>query len=206
MRRNCLSLAKQRSMRLRSRYSALSQARGCWQLRGGITGWAPSEWICATSCRLSWPLSAKTHLGLNPASSAGACVMSLRWPPVRINRTGRPWPSTAMGSSCSDLLGNAPEPGALPPFSGRRLCVRPDNAAVDHQILVASILNQGLGPPLPDALGRPAGEALVHALAGSVARRQITPARPGAQHPQHAIDEAAVVRCRTPRVTGLAWE
>ena len=84
--------------------------------------------------------------------------------------------------------------------------MRPDNAAVDQQILVASLLNQGLQHPLPDALGRPAGEALVHALAGSVARRQITPARPGAQHPQHAIDEAAVVRCRTPRVTGLAWE
>ena len=62
--------------------------------------------------------------------------------------------------------------------------MRPDNAAVNHQILVASILNQGLRPPLPDAPGRPAGEALVHALAGSVARRQIT----------------------TPRVTGLAWE
>ena len=102
--------------------------------------------------------------------------------------------------------GQRPRAGCVAPFSGRRLCARPDNAAVDHQILVASILNQGLEHPLPDAPGRPAGEALVHALAGSVARRQITPARPGAQHPQHAIDEAAVVRCRTPRVTGLAWE
>ena len=117
MQRNCLSLAKQRSMRLRSRYSALSQARGCWQLRGGITGWAPSEWICATSCRLSWPLSAKTHLGLNPASSAGACVMSLRWPPVRINRTGRPWPSTAMWIFVLSPPGQRPRAGCVAPLS-----------------------------------------------------------------------------------------
>ncbi len=111
--------------------------------------------------------------------------MSLRWPPVRINRTGRPWPSTAMWIFVLSPPGQRPRAGCVaPPFSGRRLCVRPDNAAADHQILVASILNQGLQHPLPDALGRPAGEALVHALAGSVARRQIT----------------------TPRVTGLAWE
>lgn len=59
---------------------------------------------------------------------------------------------------------------APPPFSGRRLCMRPDNAAVDHEVLVASIPGQTLENLLPDALGSPTGKALVHAFVGPIPR------------------------------------
>lgn len=82
--------------------------------------------------------------------------------------------------------------------------MRPDDAAVDHQVIIASIPDQALEHLLPDTLGRPAGEPLVHAFVGSVVRWQVAPACPGAQHPQHAIDEGPVVGRCTARIAGLA--
>jgi hypothetical protein len=71
---------------------------------------------------------------------------------------------------------NAPAPGSGPPFSGRRLLVRADDGAVDHQILVVAIGRQRVEHPLPYAGMAPAAEAPVHGLPASVALRQVAPA------------------------------
>jgi hypothetical protein len=52
---------------------------------------------------------------------------------------------------------NAPAPGSGPPFSGRRLLVRADDGAVDHQILVVATGRQRVEPPLPYAGMAPCG-------------------------------------------------
>ena len=68
-----------------------------------------------------------------------------------------------------------------------------DQRGIDHQILVLVIAYQLLEDPLPDPRPGSAHETLVHALVLSVALRQVAPPRTAAQHPQHAIDEVAVI-------------
>src|SRR3954466_527922 len=84
--------------------------------------------------------------------------------------------------------------GPCPFFSaGRRLLMRPHDRGIDHQILVASILGEGAEDPLPDAGGSPTCESFMHGFILAVALRQITPPRPGAQGPEHAVDKAPIV-------------
>ena len=62
------------------------------------------------------PPTRESMRGRGKPGSGMACVMSLRWPPVRINRTGRPWPSTAMWIFVLRPPGQRPRAGCVAPF------------------------------------------------------------------------------------------
>lgn len=83
------------------------------------------------------------------------------------------------GSWCSVRLGNASEPSSGAPFSGRRLLVRPDDGAVNHQLFVVAIFDQVGEDLIKDAFGRPARETLRDGLELAVPVGLVGPARPG---------------------------
>ena len=92
--RQCFSLLKTRSIRLRSRYSSRSYSQ--WSPRldlGGMTARVPYARINASILLLSYPLSAITAPVSIPVSRGMAWETSARCPPVRVKRTGRPFAS-----------------------------------------------------------------------------------------------------------------
>lgn len=56
--------------------------------------------------------------------------------------------------------------------------MRSDDRTVDHQIFVVFIPDQVGKDLIPDALGRPAGEAFMDRLEFAVALREVRPPRP----------------------------
>lgn len=82
--------------------------------------------------------------------------------------------------------------------------MRSNDRAVDHHVIVVPIAAERVEQVLPHTLASPAGEALVHAFVGTVARRQIAPARAQAPHPKPCINEPSVVCRHAARITGLA--
>ena len=67
---------------------------------------------------------------------------------------------------------------------------------IDHEISVLSIRHQVAEDLLPNPAGRPAAEALRHALLLAVTLAKITPVCAGAQDPKHSVDKKTVVRSR----------
>jgi hypothetical protein len=58
----------------------------------------------------------------------------------------------------------------------------------------------------PDARPLPAIEATGHGAPGAIALRQIAPGGAGAEYPQEAIDDGAMVMGGSPRLRFLGWE
>jgi hypothetical protein len=90
----------------------------------------------------------------------------------------------------------------LAPFSARRLLVRANDGAVDHQILVVAI-GQSSEQALPDASMAPVAEAPMHRFPLAVPLRQVAPACVRPQNPQTSVDEQTIIRSRTSRVASL---
>lgn len=160
MRRNCLSLAKQRPLRLRSRWRALSQAHeklaaACRDHRLGTERLHQRQPLPAVMA-----FAGQDVLGLEPGQQRWRLrdVVTL---PASGDKPQRPARAIHRHVDLRARTSRARHQSRVHsrPFSGRCLCVRPDNAAAGHQVPVASILNQGLKHLLPDALGRPAGKS-----------------------------------------------
>lgn len=65
--------------------------------------------------------------------------------------------------------------------------------AVDHLHLAVVRLDHGIHQAIPDASLAPAVEAIVGAGVRPVSLRQIAPRRARAQHPEDAVENAAIV-------------
>src|SRR4051794_10042545 len=66
-----------------------------------------------------------------------------------------------------------------------------------NSVLIAFILRQHAEDPVPNAVNGPTREAFMHGFVLAVAFRQVAPARPGAQGPEHSVDKAPIVLRRT---------
>ena len=84
------------------------------------------------------------------------------------------------------------------------MLVRPDDGAIDHDVLEIRITPQGLENPLPNALLRPPIEALEHAVPMPKFCRQIAPRRARPQYPKHGINKQTIVVAVSASVALLA--
>jgi len=64
---------------------------------------------------------------------------------------------------------------------------------IDHQPFIVRRIDQLLQQRLPDPLVTPAAKSPVRVLPVTIGRRQVSPRRPSAQNPEHAIDKAPVI-------------
>jgi hypothetical protein len=131
-----------------------------------------------------------------------AWVQSLTWPPVTTKSTGRP---SSLASRWTLVVRPPRErPRALSaplfcgpwPLAGGR--ARWSNRSSDRG---SCDRPRGRRRPVPHPAGRPAAEPLMHALVLAVALGKIVPVRTGTQHPQHPVDEHAIVRRVRPTVS-----
>lgn len=106
--------------------------------------------------------------------------------------------SASAGSSQSVVVGLG---GALfskharPPLRRVRMDVRAvlvDDAPIDTPVLVQAHM-QGTQGPVEKPLARPSSVASVDRLPMPVAIRHVTPLRPGVEHPEHPVEECAVI-------------
>lgn len=74
--------------------------------------------------------------------------------------------------------------------------MRPDGGAVDHLDVAVVRGGDGVHEVAPDACLSPSHEAVVAGGARAVALGQIAPGRTGSQHPEDAIQHAAIVHAR----------
>jgi hypothetical protein len=106
-----------------------------------------------------------------------------------------------------DLLDSAPERSPKPFFSRRRsLLVSANDAGIDHDVPVLTILQQVSEDPVPDARCRPSREALVRRLVLAIALRHVSPAHPGAQHPQHPMHKTPIILRGPPYRPSPPWQ
>ena len=90
-----------------------------------------------------------------------------------------------------------------PPFCRRSLLVRPDGSAVDHLDVTVMGGSDGVHHPVPDASFAPPYEAVVAGGAWAIALWEVAPWRAGTQHPEDAVQHAAIVHARnTSRLVG----
>ena len=68
------------------------------------------------------------------------------------------------------------------------------------------LLLEGVEELLPDIRSLPAIEAAGHGWPGPVPLRQVPPGRPGAEDPQDAVDNRAMVMGRSPNLWFVRWE
>lgn len=77
-------------------------------------------------------------------------------------------------------------------------------AGIEHEIFVAAILGKHCKDALPHTGFSPAREALMDALPLAISLRKIAPARPRTDHPQHPVNEHAIIFGRAPAIPLLA--
>ena len=124
--------------------------------------------------------------------------MSLRWPSVISNVSGRPSASTIMCTFVVRPPRERPIPSAAAPLSSRGVLVGAVDRAVQAVPFVIGIGPQGLEQAHPLASLRPAVKAVEHGLPWPELVRQIAPRNACTSPPQHRLDEAAVVCARAP--------
>src|SRR5690606_25620035 len=188
-----------------------------WSLRSGITAWTWCFLHQARTARVEYPLSPARRLGRlrgrpwplwteTDSMSATNSVHSFTLPAVRRNAVIVPWESHTTWS----LEPNPPRlrprawssgsPGVLV-FSPRSGCglESTDAGAIDAKELPVDLAaplhfrKQRSEDPLPGTVTRPAYEAVVERLPGTVSFGCIPPGNAGGENPEDAIDHPAVV-------------
>jgi hypothetical protein len=139
-----------------------------------------------------------------PSIIAGAATTSWTCPPVSINRSGRPKASASIWILV--VLGNAATPDFWPPFSGRRLLVRPNHGRIEHEVLVFAIADQSLRHPLPHPGFCPPRKPGVDTFPFLVSLGKIAPAGTRPQNPKDAVHELPLVALRPARIANLPWQ
>jgi hypothetical protein len=69
---------------------------------------------------------------------------------------------------------------------------------------IAQIFRQALQEPIEPAAALPLLKSAMAGLIRRIASRQVVPGRAGPQHPQHAVEDGARIRPRTPAPIGAA--
>lgn len=82
------------------------------------------------------------------------------------------------------------------PFCRRGPLMGANGGTVDHLDLAVVRCADGVHQPIPHAHLPPSIEAVVAGGARAVALRQVAPGRTGAQHPENAVQRAAVIDAR----------
>lgn len=80
-----------------------------------------------------------------------------------------------------------------PLFCRRGLLVGPNGGAVDHLDVAVVRGSDCIHQPVPDARLSPSHEAVVASGARAISFRQVTPWRTGSQHPEDAVQHAAII-------------
>jgi hypothetical protein len=86
------------------------------------------------------------------------------------------------------------------------MLVDPHNGAVDEDFLEVGIARKLSKYRMPHLRARPSGKAFIHAVPSSEIRRQITPRAASASNPQHRFDKLSIIRRRSTRIRGFAWQ
>ena len=147
-------------------------------------------------------------LAWSPSSRAAALLISAAWPGVSSRRKGRPSASQSRWIFVVNPPRERPSAWffAAPFFARRGLLMGFDEAGVEHDVVVARVLDERGKHLLPHALVGPAAKASMHRLVFAVTRRQIAPTRATAQDPQPAVDKQTVVGRVAARIACLAGQ
>ena len=78
--------------------------------------------------------------------------------------------------------------------------MRPDDRAIDEDILEVCVFGELSEDSLPDTLLLPAGEALVNGIPVAKARRKVAPRSACSRDIEDGLDELAIVEAATARV------
>ncbi len=99
-----------------------------------------------------------------------------------------------------------------PPFCPSRVLMGPDNRAIDVGHIPVDLADclglrlDGGKHALPEAGPLPPGEATGPGAPGAIALGQVSPGGSRAQHPQDAVQDAAMVHSRPSSLGFLGWE
>ena len=129
-------------------------------------------------------------------SSCKAICPSCACPAVRPSRIGSPCASTTTWILVVSPPRERPRQRSAPPFCRRGLLMDPNGGAVDHLDVAVRRDGDGVHQPVPDARFAPSHEAIVAGGARAIALGQIAPRRTGPQHPEDAVQHAAVIDAR----------
>jgi hypothetical protein len=130
------------------------------------------------------------------SSSVSAICPSCVCPAVRPSRIGRPCASTTTWILVVRPPRDRPRSDLRPPFCRRGLLVGANGRAVDHLDVAVMRCADNVHQPVPHACLSPSHEAIVAGGTRTITLGQVAPWRTRSQHPEDAVQHAAVIHAR----------